>query len=226
MCSPTLHRTSAGYLERLSARSVCVVDGLVLCAVSCVGRKLDKVQFLVFLVLHLHIVERYKHIGSFIQDTECLDSDALHRSRVPSVRTARLHVFESDACCAWLKLQLSNASRNSRLLNCAIVVCPTASYIRRLQSVYMRVLRRVCRTCHTDTEIRELMSQPSVDCLLMRASMRHVRRLVVRAPPALCALLGARPRGKLMFWTAPLSADPSCKSGPRLSPVFFHFFLC
>ena len=55
----------------------------------------------------------------------------------------------------------------SRLLNGAHVMCPNASYIRRLQSVHMRVLRRMYgepsfeRTCHTDRETR-VMSQPSV----------------------------------------------------------------
>ena len=35
---------------------------------------------------------------------------------LPSVRTARLRVFESDACCAWLKLHLLNALLNIKLL--------------------------------------------------------------------------------------------------------------
>ena len=41
------------------------------------------------------------------------------------------------------------------------------------------------------THIREPMSQPSVNGLVMRARMRYVRRVVNGAPLALCALLGA-----------------------------------
>ena len=41
----------------------------------------------------------------------------------------------------------------------------------------------------------------------MRARMRYVRRLVIRAPPVLCGLLDARPRGKLFPWTALIVQD-------------------
>ena len=63
------------------------------------------------------------------------------------------------------------------------------------------------RTCHTEREIRELLSQPSVDCLLMRARMRYVRRLVIHVTLVLCALLRARHRGKFMPWTALVVQD-------------------
>ena len=104
-------------------------------------------------VVHLQIVKI-----SFIQDSESLDSDALHKCRAAlgAYSPITYRVFGSDACCAWLKIQLINALINSRLLNCAHFVCPNASYIRRLQSVYMRVLRRMCgessfeRACHTE----------------------------------------------------------------------------
>ena len=73
-------------------------------------------------------------------------------------------VFGTDDCCAWLKFQVMNSLIIRRLLNGAHVVCPNASYIRRLQSVYLRVPRRMYgessseRTCHTDKETR-VMSQ-------------------------------------------------------------------
>ena len=113
-------------------------------------------------VVHLQIVKRYKHLGSFIQENESLDADALHKSRAALCAYSPLayRVFGSDARCAWLKFQLMNSLIISRLLNGAHVVCPNTSYIRRLQSVYMRVLRRMYgessfeRTCHTDRETR------------------------------------------------------------------------
>ena len=76
-------------------------------------------------------------MGGFLQDNEGLDSDALHTSKsaLGACSPIAHSVFGSDACCARLKFQLLNALINSTLLTCAHVVCPSASYIRRFQSI-------------------------------------------------------------------------------------------
>ena len=65
------------------------------------------------------------------------------------------------------------------------------------ECLHESVTRRVC-VVNRLLNVRELMSGPSIDCLLRRAKMRYVSRLVICSPPALCALLGARPGGNLM----------------------------
>ena len=63
-------------------------------------------------------------MGSFLQDNEFLDSDALHTSKsaLGACSPIAHSVFGSDACCARLKFQLLNALINSTLLTCAHVV--------------------------------------------------------------------------------------------------------
>eukprot|EP00969_Alexandrium_andersonii_P243361 10750391-Alexandrium_andersonii.AAC.1 len=41
---------------------------------------------------------------------------------------------------------------------------------------------------------------PSIDCLLARARMAYLARLVWHRPPALLAILRARPRGRRSPW--------------------------
>ena len=113
----------------------------------------------------------------------------------------------------WLKFHLMQSLVLSRLLYCAHLVVPTAAWMRKLQAVQVRVLRRIagetahCHTVHSDRQIRELLGQPSVDCMLMRARLAYLKRLVVNSPPKLCALLFARPVGKRLPWVELVAAD-------------------
>ena len=115
--------------------------------------------------------------------------------------------------CDWLKLYLLQSLILSRLCNGAHVVVPTTGYIRTLQTMYMRVLRRIFgesryqRTQHTDLEVRRKMQQPSIDCLLMRARLRYVKRLVCNSPPALLAILASRVGGEQLPWVKLIVSD-------------------
>ncbi|CAK0839438.1 unnamed protein product [Prorocentrum cordatum] len=84
--------------------------------------------------------------------------------------------------------------------------------LQMLNGVNMRVLRRVGdapRFGHseTDLEIRKRLRQPSLDCLAMRTRLRYLGRLVRSSPPALLALLAARPGGARLPWVTLLVSD-------------------
>ena len=51
-------------------------------------------------VVHLQIVNRYKHLGSFIQENESLDADAIHKSRAALCATAQLRTESLGAMLA------------------------------------------------------------------------------------------------------------------------------
>ena len=101
----------------------------------------------------------------------------------------------------------------SRLLFNAHVVVPTAKYSKTLNSVYMRVLRRISDDCSfgektiRDIDVRKKLQAPSIDCLLMRGRLRYLARIVKATPRALLALLFAAPKGKQMPWYSPIIED-------------------
>ena len=93
----------------------------------------------------------------------------------------------------------------SRLLFNAHVQVPTLRYVRTLSSVYMRAIRRVLTGPRfgpddSDLTVRRRFKVPSLDCLLRRARMRFLGRIVTRQPPAMLSILGARHKGTATPW--------------------------
>jgi len=89
----------------------------------------------------------------------------------------------------------------SRLMFNAHIVVPSAKYIRTLNPVYMRVLRRICDNCrfgHSENDllVRQSADVPSVDCLLLRARLKYLARVCRHKLDTLRALLAAEPKGE------------------------------
>ena len=92
------------------------------------------------------------------------------------------------------------------------MLVPTNRYIKQLNSVYMRVLRRIANACRfghgkTDYEVRLQLGVPSVDCILMRARLRYFKRIAMTKPVSLMALLASRPGGKMLPWVSLIVDD-------------------
>jgi len=163
----------------------------------------------------LHLVRRYKHLGSFVQSEGGLMSEARWRAQQAMAAYAPMafRIFANSDVCIWLKYILMQSMVISRLLYMAHTKVPTVKFIKILQAVYMRVLRRIhgqCayqRTLESDLALRRRIQQPSIDCLLMRARMRYVRRLVQCKPVVLAGLLHTRVRGRLLPWCELVLAD-------------------
>ncbi|CAK0858575.1 unnamed protein product [Prorocentrum cordatum] len=150
----------------------------------------------------LILVDRYKHMGGIVQIDRGLGVDARHKAQqaLHAYGPIARRVFGSPVVCDWLKFSLLQSLILSCLLYSAHIVAPTRGYIRTLQSPDMRVLRKMCddsryrKPYFSDLEVRRRMQQPSIDCILRRARLRHGARLVRNRPAALFALLGDRPQ--------------------------------
>ena len=163
----------------------------------------------------LHIVRRYKHLGGYVQSEGGLLSEARWRAQQAMAAYAPMayRVFGCPAVCLWLRYLLLQSMILSRLLYMVHTLVPTPKFVQVIQSVYMRVLRRMhdqCsyqRTEESDLELRRRIQQPSIDCLMMRARLRYFRRLVLGSPKVLVALLHSRVNGARLPWCELLICD-------------------
>ena len=70
--------------------------------------------------------------------------------------------------------------------------------------------------CETDEEVRWRMKAPSIECILARARLNYLRRLLCCKPRALVALLSSRFNGEPLPWVKLVLADMrSLKSSVR-----------
>ena len=81
-------------------------------------------------------------------------------------------------------------------------------------TLYMRVLRRIAdkvrfdATCDcSDHAVRQMLSQPSIDCLVQRQRLHYLARIVLNRPRALWAILQSTPGKQQLPWTAQVVAD-------------------
>jgi hypothetical protein len=144
----------------------------------------------------LHVVQSYKHLGSVISIDVSTVHDAKHKCGIAMAAYAPIStkVFGSDQVSFFLKQISKDALVLSRLFFNAHVVSPSAKYISLLNTTYMRVVRRITNNVRfdadnvSDLEVRRLAGQPSVDCLLQRARLKYLARLLSVKPIALLAL--------------------------------------
>ena len=98
--------------------------------------------------------------------------DAQHRcsSAVAAYVPLAHRIFGADCIGNWLKLHFMHSLILSRLLHNTQLWTPLVAPMRKLNGVYMRVLRRIGGDCRfdrpkfTDLEIRIQLKQPSIDC--------------------------------------------------------------
>ena len=102
----------------------------------------------------------------------------------------------------------------SRLLFNVHVAVLKGRDLKAFNGVYMRVLRRIhgdIRFCaeveFTDLQIRAVLRQPSVDCLIAHARLRYAGRIARLRPRDLLGLLHLRKNGNPLPWVRALSGD-------------------
>jgi len=123
-------------------------------------------------------------------------------------------IFGSQIISVWVKLHFMNSLVLSRLLHNVHtwVVHPKA--LGQLNNVYMRVLRRIAdrlrydETCESsDLEVRTMLSQASIDCLLQKQRLQYLSRLVANRPKSLWAILQTTHKDVLLPWAAQMAQD-------------------
>ena len=160
------------------------------------------------------VVSQYKHLGGIVQSDGCLVPDARCKanSGLAAYMPIAMKVFGNAAISQDLKLLFCASLILSRLLFNAHIVVPTARYLKIIGEVYMRVLRRVANECRfekclSDAGVRAKLKAPSIDCLMMRARLRYLGRVLRNKPQALLAILAVRVNGQQLAWTKLIISD-------------------
>ena len=92
------------------------------------------------------------------------------------------------------------------------IIVPTPRFMKTINFAYMRGLRRIAgcmrgERCETDLEVRRRLAAPSIECILARARLRYLRRLVLRQSMSLLALLSVRLKGQMLPWVTLIMND-------------------
>jgi len=123
-------------------------------------------------------------------------------------------IFGSGAIGLHVKLHFLRTLILARSLFNAHLLTAQVAYIRKLNAVYARVLRRVFGAPRhdstkgpTDLVVRVAVGMPSLDCLLVVRRLHYVARLVKHRPSQLWALLQQRVSDRPLPWVAQLRDD-------------------
>ena len=153
----------------------------------------------------IEVVESYKHLGTYVSLRAASMANAGHRatSAMAAYSPIAQKVFGSALVPLVHKLIFARTLLCTRLLYGVYVLVPTPRQLQRLSQVYMVVLRRFAdeprfgRTEHTDREVRELLGQPAIECVISRMRLLYAARLNKHRTAALLAVLHARtPKGR------------------------------
>ena len=199
----------AGAVEQYHANCV---DGKLCFAVPCDGE--------IGVTRYLHAVNAYKHLGALITTSESVVLDARHKERMAMSAYSPIayRVFGSDSIDNALKCHSKGSLVDSCLFYTSHVIVPTPAYIRVLNGVHMRVLRRIAAEVRfdsgtaSDRAVRERLCAPSVDCLLIRRRLSYFQAPGLQVP---AYLAGSAAR------QAPRRAAPMGRiadDGPQPSP--------
>ena len=165
----------------------------------------------------LHVVDVYKHLGFVCCSDGSLVADA--NSKVASFSNSyaplATRIFVANCIPDSLKSLFQASLLETKLLFNAHVVVPTPAYICTLSCAYMKVVRRRAGLMRydrasavmSDCDVRCFFAVVSIDCLLMRARLRYLRRLLVFAPPPLRAALHLKVKGEHLPWVSLVLSD-------------------
>ena len=173
------------------------------------------------------IVQEYKHLGSWLDNTGRSGRDVGHRTS--SAMTAYVplsyKVFGIMRIQCDVRLSLFMSLVVSRLVhNVHTWSALTASAYQRLNSVYMRGLRRIAGACNfgqsgacTNVQVRQSLNAPSLQCIIIRRRLQLFASLVTNGPEHLLALLSCSRAGSALPWVRTIVSD-LCLLQQHLSP--------
>ena len=128
----------------------------------------------------INVVRQYKYLGSIQHDEGTAVPDAKMKAAAALSAYAPLafKVFGSAHIRTCVKESLFASLVLSRLLFNAHIVVPTLPYLKSLNAVYMRVVRRIANRCRfektqSDLQVRVMFKLLSIECVLMRAGLRY-----------------------------------------------------
>ena len=171
----------------------------------------------------LNVVLCYKHLGSYLATGAGVGNGNVNNRRNIGHRVSSAlaaynplssKVFGSDHLSIDYKICFFRSLIMSRLTYNLHIFVLSHRDLKRLNSVYMRGMRRICGDSRfskevqfNDLQVRQKLHVASLDCLLMGARLRYLGRLVRHHPQTLCALLHVHKDHMVLPWVALVSRD-------------------
>jgi hypothetical protein len=165
---------------------------------------------------HLHIVPCFKHLGGHIAADGGLATEARHRcsSAMQAYVPIASRVFGSPHVPSCTKQCFNTALVCSRLFYNSHTWTPNEHALAKLNSVYMRVQRRIANdprfsaeTAMSDLVVRRVAAAPSVDCIIRKARLGYLCRLVNSKHDALRAVLSVKVKNTRIPWVSLIASD-------------------
>jgi hypothetical protein len=148
---------------------------------------------------HLRIVQHYKHLGSVIgpDGSSAADAPVRVRSAMTSYAPLAVKVFGTLSIARGVRIRLAHALVSTRLLyNVQTWSSLTSCMYKKLNHVYMRVLRRIAGACRfgkeckwSDLDVRRVLHAPSLQCLITQRRLLLLGSVLRNGSPALCSAL-------------------------------------
>ena len=156
----------------------------------------------------VHVVSEYNHLGKWVSLRLKCARDAKHREdqAMASYSPLAVKVFGNKRIRTWLKMALMRSLVLSRPCFNLHISVPRPWLFKRLNRVHMRVLRRITRCIngvdtdgvgqphHSNRAVRQMLGEPSIDCIVARARLKYWRRVMTSGPPMIRALIWNRVR--------------------------------
>ena len=164
----------------------------------------------------VNVVDSYKHLGTYVSSIGDTFLNTVHRAKsaMGAYGPIAHKVFGNRFMSLPHKLALLRTLVLSRLLHAVHITTLKARDLTALNAVYMRALRKIAgQSRHsannemTDLAVRKLLRQPSVECLVARARLLYLGKLVRRRPRHLLGLLGLRRHECVLPWLSAAAKD-------------------
>jgi len=155
----------------------------------------------------IRVVGEYAHLGTIVSARGAERNDAVKKRTNASQAYFPIasKVYGARAIPIALRSSFMWTLVLSRLLYNVHIVVPSIPYLRVLGGLYMRVIRKIHGAERygpsvTDAELRDQCRAPSIDCIVARARLRYLRRVLCGDHAALRTMLGQRAHGKRLPW--------------------------
>ena len=165
--------------------------------------------------LEICVVTQYAHLGTTLQANGRQQANAKAREgkAMTSYAPISKKIFGCPRVSTWLKLHFLNSLIWTRCAFNLHIFPPAACVLKRANRVHMRALRRItdCISgvsdghCKSNVEVRRLVGEPCVDCLLTRARLTYAHRVAENGPVQLHAILNNN--GMPLEWPRQIERD-------------------
>ena len=166
----------------------------------------------------VHVVSQYKHLGSLIDNDHRCNADTLARvnSAMCAYSPIAITVFGNPRFSVQVRLMLARSLVFSRLFQ-GIQAWSAVSLwsLKKLNTVYMRVLRRIAaklrfdNSCGwSDCQVRTILNMPAVETHISQLRLGYLRQVLTSPVPQLRALLAVRDKDGLSLpWVQLVISD-------------------